>query len=101
MCEDCLVAAANKRSSTYSFCNVVILCYSVDSPKSFKNVLEKWKPELDNLNVKAPILLVGKCRKGILSTLYILFLQTKTFNVKARNQIYAHMILFSLSISLI
>lgn len=36
--------------------DVIILCYSIDNKSSYKNVVEKWVPELKN---RAPIVLVA------------------------------------------
>ena len=38
---------------------MIILTYSIDSVDSFKNVLLKWKPALDEQNVLCPIVLAG------------------------------------------
>ena len=42
-------------------CNtdVVLMCFSVDSPKSLKNISEKWSPEVKRFCPNVPIILVG------------------------------------------
>lgn len=47
------------RPLCYPQTNVFLLCFSVVSPTSFHNVLEKWLPEIRRHNPKAPIILVG------------------------------------------
>lgn len=39
--------------------DVFILCYSISSNESFKNITEKWWPELQKFDPKIPIILVG------------------------------------------
>ena len=41
------------------FQDVILLCFSVISTTSFKNVRDRWIPELIRHNVGAPIILVG------------------------------------------
>ena len=47
------------RPLCYPQTNVFLLCFSVVSPTSFHNVLEKWLPEVRRHNPKAPIILIG------------------------------------------
>ncbi|XP_041469593.1 cell division control protein 42 homolog [Lytechinus variegatus] len=47
------------RPLCYPQTDVFLLCFSVVSPTSFHNVLEKWLPELRRHNPKTPILLIG------------------------------------------
>ena len=39
--------------------DVILMCFSFDSPASLKNIFEKWKPELRKFCPKVPIILVG------------------------------------------
>ncbi|XP_070578615.1 rho-related GTP-binding protein RhoU-like [Ptychodera flava] len=47
------------RPLCYPQTDVFLLCFSVVSPTSFHNVVEKWVPEIRKHNKKTPILLVG------------------------------------------
>ncbi|ODV57976.1 Rho family protein ASCRUDRAFT_27426, partial [Ascoidea rubescens DSM 1968] len=55
------------RHLAYPDSDVILLCYSVDDPVSFKNVMEHWIDEI-RMNVQnVPILLVG-CKIDLKST---------------------------------
>ncbi|EDV29306.1 Ras-related C3 botulinum toxin substrate 1 [Trichoplax sp. H2] len=47
------------RPLSYPETNIFLLCFSVVSPSSFNNVLQKWTPELRHHCPDAPILLIG------------------------------------------
>lgn len=47
------------RPLSYSKANVILVCYSVDSPDSLENVLEKWIDEVNGLCQGVPVILVG------------------------------------------
>ena len=47
------------RPLSYPDSNVILMCFSIDSPDSLTNVGEKWYPELRYYCPKAPILVVG------------------------------------------
>ncbi|KAJ9049433.1 Rho GTPase [Entomophthora muscae] len=47
------------RPLSYSKANVILICYSVDSPDSLENVLEKWIDEVNSLCQGVPVILVG------------------------------------------
>ncbi|KAJ1663379.1 GTP-binding protein Rho1 [Coemansia sp. RSA 1813] len=49
----------NVRYPCYNGANVVIICFSVDSPDSLENVQEKWIREVMEYAGKVPTLLVG------------------------------------------
>ncbi|VDP40778.1 unnamed protein product [Schistosoma margrebowiei] len=38
------------RPLSYPDTDVVLLCYSIDSPDSFENIPEKWLPEVDTMS---------------------------------------------------
>ena len=48
------------RPLSYPNTDVMMVCFSIDSPDSLQNVLELWKPELDLFCPHVPIILVGK-----------------------------------------
>ena len=43
----------------YPDADVVVICYSIDSPDSLMNVLEKWAPEVKHFCPGVPIILCG------------------------------------------
>ncbi|KAJ1816295.1 GTP-binding protein Rho1 [Coemansia sp. RSA 2598] len=43
----------------YPDANVIIICFSIDSPDSLLNVLEKWHVEAEQNSPRTPIILVG------------------------------------------
>ncbi|KAH7718810.1 Rho1 [Aphelenchoides avenae] len=47
------------RRQAYSKADVVVVCFSLDSPTSLENVKEKWVPEVRRYRKKAPIVLLG------------------------------------------
>ena len=47
------------RPMSYSQANVILICYSVVKPSSFKSITEKWVPEVHFFAAKTPFFLVG------------------------------------------
>ena len=47
------------RPLQYPGTNVIVMCFSVDSPESFKNIRAKWVPEIKHFCRNVPIILVG------------------------------------------
>ncbi|GIQ84029.1 Ran GTPase [Kipferlia bialata] len=47
------------RPLSYPGAHVFIICYSVDNPTSYENVLDKWYPEVSHHCPNVPIILVG------------------------------------------
>ena len=39
--------------------DVILMCFSVDSPESFENISEKCSPEVKDFRPNAPVILVG------------------------------------------
>jgi small GTP-binding protein len=52
------------RSAFYFDCDVVLVCFSIDSPESLDNVVKKWAPEVRNSFGDGPTILVG-CKKDL------------------------------------
>lgn len=52
------------RPLSYPDTNVLLICFSVDSPDSLDNVPEKWVPEVKHFCPNTPYLLVG-CKKDL------------------------------------
>jgi len=47
------------RPLSYPGTDVFIICFSLCSPSSYHNVLEKWSPEVNHFNPDTPVILVG------------------------------------------
>jgi len=47
------------RPLSYPDTNVLLICYSIDSPDSLENVPEKWVPEVRHFCPNVPFVLVG------------------------------------------
>ena len=55
------------RPLSYPNTDILMVCFSVDSPDSLTNVEDLWKPELDLFCPNVPIILVGKlCKDNLL-----------------------------------
>lgn len=48
------------RPLSYPYTHVILLCFAIDDPESFDDLVDKWKPELDFFCPKVPVILVGK-----------------------------------------
>uniref|UniRef100_A0A0N4Z021 Ras-like GTP-binding protein Rho1 n=1 Tax=Parastrongyloides trichosuri TaxID=131310 RepID=A0A0N4Z021_PARTI len=47
------------RPLSYPDTDVILMCYSIDSPDSLSNIPEKWTPEVKHFCQNVPIILVG------------------------------------------
>ena len=47
------------RPLSYPGSDVILMCYSVDSPNSCDNVKERWAPEVEQFCPRVPVVLVG------------------------------------------
>jgi len=47
------------RPVTYQDTDVILMCFSIDSPDSLKNISKKWTPEVRHFCPNVPIILVG------------------------------------------
>merc|ERR1711976_701053 len=47
------------RPLSYPDTNVILMCFSIDSPDSLENIPEKWVPEVKHFCPNIPIVLVG------------------------------------------
>lgn len=47
------------RPLSYAKSDVILVCYSIDSPNSYENVRERWIPEVEHFCHAVPIVLVG------------------------------------------
>lgn len=66
------------RLLTYPDSDVILLCYSVDTPESLLNISEKWAKEIEYHCPNVPLILVANKKVCILSffviVLYTLYL---------------------------
>ena len=55
------------RPLSYPDTDVILMCFSIDSPDSLENIPEKWTPEVKHFCPNVPIILVGnkKARPSI------------------------------------
>ncbi|XP_045924856.1 rho-related GTP-binding protein RhoG-like [Micropterus dolomieu] len=53
------------RPLSYNEVNVIIICFSIDSPTSYENVKRKWHQEVKDHCPNVPILLVAKQIKAV------------------------------------
>ena len=47
------------RPLSYPNTDVILMCFSIDSPDSLENIPEKWTPEVKHFCPNVPIILVG------------------------------------------
>ncbi|XP_075430202.1 transforming protein RhoA-like isoform X2 [Ascaphus truei] len=48
-----------RTSSSYPDADVILMCFSIASPASLGNILEKWTPKMKRFYPNVPIILVG------------------------------------------
>ncbi len=58
------------RPLSYPDTDVILMCFSIDSPDSLENIPEKWTPEVKHFCPNVPIILVGN--KKVNYTLFFL-----------------------------
>ena len=54
------------RPLSYPDTDVILMCFSIDSPDSLENIPEKWTPEVKHFCPNVPIILVGN--KKVMTT---------------------------------
>ena len=64
------------RTLSYPNTDVILVCFSIDSPESFNNIPNKWAPEVTYLCPNVPIILVGN-KKVVYSCFIRVFLNSK------------------------
>ena len=52
------------RPLSYPDANIILICFSIDSPTSATSVIEKWIPEVRHFCGQCPVILVG-CKKDL------------------------------------
>ncbi|ODM99405.1 Ras-like GTP-binding protein RhoL [Orchesella cincta] len=78
------------RYLTYPKTDCFIVCYSVDKPTSFDNIMEKWHPELKNYCPNAAIILVGT-KSDLKGTNPIIVSSKQAKKMKSRIKAYKHL----------
>ena len=58
------------RPLSYPDTDVILMCFSIDSPDSLENIPEKWTPEVKHFCPNVPIILVGN-KKVMLCNVYM------------------------------
>ena len=53
------------RPLSYPDTDVILMCFSIDSPDSLENIPEKWTPEVKHFCPLVPIILVGNKKVNI------------------------------------
>jgi len=54
------------RPLSYPDTDVILMCFSIDSPDSLENIPEKWTPEVKHFCPSVPIILVGNKKVRLL-----------------------------------
>ena len=52
------------RPLSYPDTDVVLMCFALNNPDSFDNILEKWTPEVKHYCPHIPVILVG-CKRDL------------------------------------
>jgi len=47
------------RPLSYPNTDVILMCFGIDSPDSFKNIEQKWSPEITHHCPRVPVILIG------------------------------------------
>ena len=47
------------RALSYPGSDIILMCFSIDSPKNFENITKRWTPEVRHFCPDVPIILVG------------------------------------------
>ena len=47
------------RPLSYPDTDVILICFSIDSSDSFRNITDKWVPEVNHFCPNVPVILVG------------------------------------------
>lgn len=54
------------RPLSYPDTDVILMCFSIDSPDSLENIPEKWTPEVRHFCPNVPIILVGNKKVSVI-----------------------------------
>ena len=49
-----------KLNEIINLIDVILMCFSIDSPDSLENIPEKWNPEVKHFCPNVPVVLIGK-----------------------------------------
>ena len=67
------------RPLSYPDTDVILMCFSIDSPDSLENIPEKWTPEVKHFCPNVPIILVGNKKVRFVKSVIQLFLTVVFF----------------------
>ena len=59
------------RPLSYPDTDVILMCFSIDSPDSLENIPEKWTPEVKHFCPNVPIILVGNKKVIMFATSFL------------------------------
>jgi small GTP-binding protein len=63
------------RPLSYPDTDVILMCFSIDSPDSLENIPEKWTPEVKHFCPNVPIILVGNKKvRSVVAIWIIMFI---------------------------
>lgn len=69
------------RPLSYPDTDVILMCFSIDSPDSLENIPEKWSPEVRHFCPNVPVILVGNKKVNILYLFILLFFLLITYSI--------------------
>ena len=73
------------RPLSYPDTDVILMCFSIDSPDSLENIPEKWTPEVKHFCPNVPIILVGNKKVKSINSQFRLKMMTDTNFQDLRN----------------
>ncbi|KAH9398531.1 hypothetical protein RDWZM_002200 [Blomia tropicalis] len=69
------------RPLSYPDTDVILMCFSIDSPDSLENIPEKWSPEVRHFCPNVPVILVGN-KKDLRNDPYTIKSKIKTVSTE-------------------
>lgn len=69
------------RPLSYPDTDVILMCFSIDSPDSLENIPEKWSPEVRHFCPNVPVILVGN-KKDLRNDPYTVKSKIKTVSTE-------------------
>ena len=76
------------RPLSYPDTDVILMCFSIDSPDSLENIPEKWTPEVKHFCPNVPIILVGNKKVSFVRCLGLIILFQFVINLRVSIKIY-------------
>ena len=81
------------RPLSYPDTDVILMCFSIDSPDSLENIPEKWTPEVKHFCPNVPIILVGNKKVDfftIIQLQVLIFLYSSIHHKVNKYSFYRH-----------